>query len=124
VKIGEKMPDGAIFAGISPETRHPMFAAPADRLLVTFNRASELAARKTWDGQIYRIPTEREVDVLYKNRAAIGGFNETGEAPHSWYYSTATESKGGTRPRFQRFSDGYQGYAGEWYALSLRLVRS
>ncbi|HYW44393.1 MAG TPA: hypothetical protein VE959_16140 [Bryobacteraceae bacterium] len=28
--LGEKMPDGTVFAGISPETNQPMYATPAD----------------------------------------------------------------------------------------------
>src|ERR1039458_10259614 len=29
-KIGDKMPDGTVLAGISPDTNKPMYATPAD----------------------------------------------------------------------------------------------
>src|SRR4051794_158598 len=41
---GDKMPDGTIYAGISPDTGKPMFAASADaKLTMTFNEAKEYA---------------------------------------------------------------------------------
>jgi hypothetical protein len=29
-KVGDKMPDGTIYAGISPDTKQAMYATPAD----------------------------------------------------------------------------------------------
>ena len=45
-KIGDRMPDGTIFAGISPDTNKPMYATPADAsLTMTFNNAQKFAAK-------------------------------------------------------------------------------
>jgi len=39
-KVGDKMPDGTVLAGISPDTNKPMYATPADAsLTMTFNEA-------------------------------------------------------------------------------------
>jgi hypothetical protein len=35
-KIGDKMPDGTIYAGISPETGRPMYATLTDDATITF----------------------------------------------------------------------------------------
>jgi hypothetical protein len=38
--IGDKMPDGTVFADISPDNEKPMYARPADAsLTMTFNEA-------------------------------------------------------------------------------------
>jgi hypothetical protein len=43
-KIGDKMPDGTIYAGTSPDTGDPMYTAPADApLRMTFDEAAEYA---------------------------------------------------------------------------------
>ena len=45
-KIGDKMPDGTVLAGISPDTNKPMYATPADASsTMTFNQAREYAAK-------------------------------------------------------------------------------
>ena len=45
-KIGDKMPDGTIYAGISPDTNQPMYAPPTDAsLTMKFNDATEYAAK-------------------------------------------------------------------------------
>jgi hypothetical protein len=35
------------------------------------------------------LPTADELNVLFHHRAAIGGFNETGLSPESWYWSSS-----------------------------------
>ena len=43
-KIGDKMPDDTVYAGISPDTNKPMYATPADAsLTMKFNQAKEYA---------------------------------------------------------------------------------
>src|ERR1700733_10121787 len=44
-KIGTIMPDGTSFAGLSPDSGKPMYAAPADApLAMTFSEAQQYAA--------------------------------------------------------------------------------
>ena len=95
-KIGDKMPDGTVFAGISPDTNKPMYATPADAsLTMKFNEAQEYAAKLDAHGhKDWRVPTKAELNVLFNNRAAIGGFNVTGSYPAGWYWSASPTTNG------------------------------
>jgi hypothetical protein len=73
---GDKMPDGTVFAGISPDTNKPMYAPPTDAsLTMKFNEAQEYATKLDAHGhKDWRVPTKAELNVLFNNRAAIGGY--------------------------------------------------
>ena len=62
-KVGDKMPDGTVLAGISPDTNKPMYATPADAsLMMTFNEATEYAAKLDAHGhKDWRVPTKAEL---------------------------------------------------------------
>jgi hypothetical protein len=69
----------------------------------------------------WRLPTKGELNVLFNNRAAVGGFNVSGSGPAGWYWS-------GTQLTLwyawgQRFSDGCQLDHGKDYGSSVRCVR-
>jgi hypothetical protein len=83
VEIGEVMPDGTIYAGVSPETGKAMFTTAADAPATCgFHEAQEYAAKLDANGHLdWRVPTRSELNVLYQNRAAIGGFEESGSEP-------------------------------------------
>jgi hypothetical protein len=107
-KIGDKMPDGTVYAGISPDTNKPMYATPADAPLTMklFNKATEYAAQLDAHGhRDWHLPTKNELNALFNNRAAIGGFDVSGSDPAGWYWST---SPYGWSAWGQRFSDGSQ----------------
>jgi hypothetical protein len=59
LKVGDKMPDGAVYAGISPDRNKPMYTTPAPApLTMTFNQAKEYAAKLDAHGyQDWRVPT-------------------------------------------------------------------
>jgi Protein of unknown function (DUF1566) len=125
-KIGDLMPDDTVYAGISPDTNKPMYATPADaKLTYTFNAAAEFAKEKSYQ-KVYghgdwRVPTKAELNVLFNNRAAIGGFNVSGTFTDGWYWPSDPD---GATAWGQRFSDGSQFYnVGKENRLSLRLVR-
>src|ERR1017187_165709 len=122
-KPGDKMPDGTVYAGISPDTHNAMYATPADApLTYTFNQAQKYAEQLDAHGhKDWRAPTKAELNVLFKNRAAIGGFNESGSYPAGWYWSSSQNHD--FIAWGQRFSDGYQGYNSKINASSLRCVR-
>jgi hypothetical protein len=122
-KIGDKMPDGTVFAGISPDTNKSMYATLADApLTMTFNKATEYAAKLDAHGhQDWHVPTKAELNVLFNNRAAIGGFNVTGSNPAGWYWSSSSNYK--WFAWVLRFSDGYQYYSGKVNHSSVRCVR-
>ena len=122
-QIGKKMEDGTVYAGISPDTNKPMYARPADApLTYTFNQAQKYAERLDAHGhKDWRVPTKAELNVLFKNRAAVGGFNETGSEPAGWYWSSSQYDYYDAWD--QRFSDGYQGDVSKVNDSSLRCVR-
>jgi hypothetical protein len=121
-KPGDKMPDGTIYAGVSPDTNKPMYATPADApLTMTFNEAQEYAAKLYAHGhKDWRVPTKAELNVLFNSRAKIGGFDLTGSDRAGWYCSIAPRSG---RRWSKLFKDGYQNYDSENHPTSLRCVR-
>ena len=123
-KPGTAMPDGTIYAGVSPDTGKPMYTTPKDAALTCdFNDAANYASKLDAHGRKdWRVPTRAELNVLFQNRAAIGGFDTTGSTPAGWYWSSSRGINDGARA--QRFSDGYQDdYGLRNYASALRCVR-
>ena len=120
---GDKMPDGTVFAGISPDTNKPMYATPADAsLTMKFNKAQEYAAKLDAHGhKDWRVPTKAELNVLFNNRAAIGGFDISGSDPAGWYWSSSLSF--GWSAWGQRFSDGCQYDYFKVYPSAVRCVR-
>lgn len=111
-EIGDKMPDGTAYAGVSPDTGNPMYATPADApLTMTFNQAQKYAqdanAQNSYGHDDWHVPTKDELNVLFNNRAAVGGFNVNGSSPVGWYRSATPSNTWNTW--CQRFSDGVQG---------------
>jgi hypothetical protein len=125
-RIGSKMPDQTIYAGISPDSRTPMYTTPTGApLTYRFNEAAEYArqlnAEKYLGHDDWRVPTKGELNVLFNNRAAIGRFEVTGAEPAGWYWSS---SEGLDKEAYtQYFGDGLDGYYEQSNMLSLRCVR-
>src|ERR1035438_1397603 len=109
-KMDDKMPDGTVYVGISPDTGRAIYTTPADAsLTMTFNEAKEYAAKLDAHGhQDWRVPTKGELNVLFQNRAAIGGFDESGSYP-GWYGSSS-QNYFYYYAWVQRFSHGFQDY--------------
>lgn len=122
-KAGDRMPDGTIFAGVSPDTNKPMYATPADApLTMTFNAAKGYATKLDAHGhKDWRVPTRDELNVLFNNRAAIGELNVTGSMPAGWYWSASSHYL--WYAWVQRFSDGRQDDSDKGRYLSVRCVR-
>lgn len=126
LEIGDKMADGTIYAGISPDTNQPMYAAPADApMSMDFNAAAKYAKNFEVDGKKgFRVPSKAELDVLFQNRekgALKGTFNLTGSDPAGWYWSGTPYGKYSAYG--QRFSDGLQYGHGRDDVSSVRCVR-
>jgi hypothetical protein len=121
--IGEVMPDGTVYASVSPETGKAMFTTAADApATCTFNQAQENAVKLDARGRRdWRVPTKDELNVLYQNRAAIGGFEEPGSDPVGWYWSSSQFNE--YIAWGQRFSDGHQDFSNKSNVSSLRCVR-
>jgi Protein of unknown function (DUF1566) len=96
---------------------------PADApLSMTFNDAVLYAAKLDAHGHDdWRLPTNAELNVLFNNRAAIGGFNINGSYPAGWYWSGTQDFKWYAWD--QRFSDGRQVPNHEFSHSSVRCVR-
>jgi Protein of unknown function (DUF1566) len=120
---GDKMQDGSVFAGISPDTHKPMYATPTDAsLTMNFNQAREYAAKLDAHGhKDWRVPTKAELNVMFNNRAAVDGFNVSGSIPAGLYWSASPTGKG--IAWFQNFSEGVQSFALLSLQLPVRLVR-
>jgi hypothetical protein len=120
---GDKMPDGTVFAGSSPDTNKPMYVTPADAsLTMKFNEAQEYAAKLDAHGhKDWHVPTKAELNVLFNNRAAIGGFDISGSNPAGWYWSSTQNDRWDAWG--QRFSDGAQTYDTKHSHSSVRCVR-
>jgi hypothetical protein len=120
--IGGKMPDGTVYAGVSPDTGKAMYAAPADAsLAMEFNEAHKYCAELDASGhRDWRVPKKTELNMLFNNRAAVGGFNVSGSLPESWYWSASSHK---WHAWAQRFTDGYQSNDGKGLNSSVRCVR-
>ena len=123
-KIGDRIPDGTVFAGISPDTNKPMYATPADAsLTMKFNEAQEYAAKLDAHGhKDWRVPTKAELNVLFNNRAAIGGFDISGSLPTGWYWSSSQFNRWDAWG--QNFVNATKDNYPKYHLLSVRLVRS
>ncbi len=122
--IGDTMPDGTIFAGISPTTGKKMFAAPEDAPMgTTFNQAIKYAKSLQISGKKgFRVPTKEELNVLFQNRekgALKGTFNSAGSG---WYWSSSHGAANGIYKRC--FNNGATATRALRYtAASVRCVR-
>jgi Protein of unknown function (DUF1566)/Sulfatase-modifying factor enzyme 1 len=122
-EAGDKMPDGTIYAGISPDTGKAMYVTPADAPMTTkWREAMDYAAKLNTHGrQDWRLPTQGELSVLFNNRAAIGGFDVTGSYSAGLYWSGTQDDRWAAWG--QRFSDGDQFGNDETNHSSVRCVR-
>ena len=95
LEVGDRMEDGTIFAGISPDTGRNMFVTPKDAPgTLEWKAAMKYAADIDANGhKDWKLPTKAELEVLHQNRdksALKGTFNESGSDLSGWYWS-ATE---------------------------------
>lgn len=88
-RIGAIMPDGAVYAGLSPENGRPLYVTPADATHnMNFDEATAYAAALDAHGhRDWRLPTRAELHLLRENRNAIGGFGK------GWYWSSTPSRK-------------------------------
>lgn len=69
----------------------------------------------------WHLPAQDELNVLWVNRVAIGGFNVTGSFPAGHYWSSSELDN--NNASLQRFSDGNQLTVNKASGLSVRCVR-
>lgn len=120
---GTKMKDGTIYAGVSPDTGTALYVLPQDApLVMKWKEAMQYAANLDAHGhRDWKLPSKTELDMLFENRAKIGGFNETGSIPAGYYWSSSENAL--NNAWYQRFSGGFQFNVNKNNGLSVRCVR-
>lgn len=94
---GTIMPDGTIYAGISPDTNKPMYLAAADAAAaMDFNQAAKYAKELEAHGcKDWRLPSAAEMSVIHKNLdkgALKGTFNMTSAYPKGQYWTSTGDA--------------------------------
>lgn len=115
---GTIMADGSVYAGISPDTGRAFYAAAQDApKRMNWREATSYASACTDHGHAdWRVPSRKELGVLFNHRAAIGGFDDS-----DWYWSSSEYT-----PNIawsQRFIDGDQYGNGKNVTGAVRCVR-
>lgn len=109
-KIGDRLSDGWIYAGVSPDTGRPFSAYPIDAGVMSWKEGKEHAALlKRLGHDKARLPTIAELAALWRHSdkgALAGTFNESGAYPEGWYLSSSLHNF--KEPFDLRFSDGQQ----------------
>lgn len=74
-KFGEVMPDGTVYAGVSPDTGRAIFAMPQDLpSRMTWTEALKSATEQTFGGHSdWRLPTRSEIEQLCQAKVWTGG---------------------------------------------------
>ena len=129
--IGQKMKDGTIYAGTSPDTGADMFVMPSDASIkMNFNEAGKHMAQinkdKVFGQQDWRLPSKKELSVLYKNRNK-GALKKTFDCKNTEredFYVSSSQVFCPNGSWVQRFSDGEQEHHALGFKHRVRYMRS
>ena len=124
--IGDRMPDGSVFAGCTADGAR-LFAMPENAsALLDFNQAAAYAQKLSQNSALghddWRVPTAEELDVLFNNRAKIGGLEQTDQKFPLCFWSGS--AYGDDTYALQYFHDGSKVGASPPRRESVRAVRS
>jgi hypothetical protein len=123
-EVGDVMPDGTIYAGLSPTNCRPMYAVPFDApLLMSFGKAVKYAQNLTFGGKKdYRLPDIYELKSLCdnQNRGALSRTFNTSSRKGKFYWSSTTES---FKSMFVRMDNGVQDKYKRSDPSSVRCIR-
>ncbi|MBU6474983.1 MAG: hypothetical protein KGL10_06320 [Alphaproteobacteria bacterium] len=112
--------DDWIYIGPSVDTGRPLYVAPKDSGIMSWRKGNKIAAELRRKGQFgARLPSERELEQIFNNRAKITGLNENWHTEH-W---SSTNDGFGLCARTKCLTDGKGGPVGKGAYLSVRLVR-
>ncbi len=124
-KSGVKKEGRIICAGLSPNTGNKLYTMSKDAPLtmkwqdaVNYTATLNVSGHNDW-----RLPTKCELNTMFKERAAIGGFDESGCYPDGWYLSSG-EDRSKSRVWVQSFSTGQRYMGSKELPSSFRPVRS
>lgn len=134
-EVGQRMPDGTIYAGISPSTGRDMYVTPKDLkgihsglarfgelkgLMARFNKR---ASKKNFGHTDWHMPTEAELEVLYRicEKGALRKTFDRRSGINGWYWSSKETGPSGAKRL--RFGDGQWHNAYKGIESGVRLVR-
>jgi hypothetical protein len=122
---GGRMPDGTVYAGMSPDSNRSLYTTAEDAPgSYTWTEAVEYCQSLSIAGhQDWHMPTIGELAVQFKNRAEIGGFNETGRMQNATGYYWSSLQVGDATAWAQSFKDGFHENPAKDVQSSLRCVR-
>lgn len=122
--IGEQLPDGTVYAGLSPDSGRPLYARPADApLKMTFNAAAEQAKFLDAHGhRDWRLPSQAELELLNRH-AHLGALKDSFDTAGGWYWSAEVFTAFRSFRHGRKFSDGTAGYLCQDHRHLARFVR-
>ncbi len=119
---GNESVENWVCIGPSAETGKPLYVAPEDAGTMSWRKAQKYAYGLRCKGQEgVRLPTERELQQMFNNKAQIPNLNTDKWHKEHW---SATSSNFGTCAQSKCLKDGTGGAVGKGAYLSVRLVRS
>lgn len=126
--VGDRVSDGTIYVGISPDTGMAMYTTPGDApRTMKWGKAMDYAGSLDAHGhKDWRLPTRAELAALCERRdkgALTGTFNETGGLS-GWYWSATEVPNFPVGAWMERFSDGHRNWSWKDGVASVRPVRS
>lgn len=129
--IGTSMPDGTVYAGISPDGKR-MYVTPRDASLqMSFERAARyvqsLNATRTHGHTDWRLPSMEELKLLYDTKGEgflRNTFNESGQDYAGHYRSSQEHKTSKDCANSVNFRDGSGGSYYKSREMSVRCVRT
>jgi hypothetical protein len=123
-KPGDRMPDGTVYVGISPNMGRPLYAMTRDLpRRYSWTYAIKITAQQTVGGHTdWRLPTKDELNMLYLAQKTIGSQRDWRFRP-DWYWSNS-ECSPGPIAWSQGFDYGSQCHNLKSNAALVRCVRS
>ncbi len=111
VEIGDEMPDGTVFLGISPDNAQGLFLMPKNfENQFSDVEATRIVSRQTAYGHSdWRLPTRRELECVYNNKRhkSISAVFNT-RSPGPWYWvQIANNRVGGFDMRDKEYVTSY-----------------
>lgn len=98
-KLGEIMPDGTVYVGVSPDTGRAIFAMPHHLpSRMTWTEAQKAVTEQSFGGYSdWRLPTRNEMEHLFQTKVLSGGIYWSAKEYNrhdAWYLNCTTGLSG------------------------------
>jgi len=125
-EIGELMPDGTVYVGVSPETGGAMYARYRDSSLpMKWEKATKYVKGLSSHGyDDWKLPSKKEMQVLFENKekgSLKGTFNQSVFIGRGSYWTA--EEKDRNYAYYQCFKDGDQDWLRKDESGPVRAIR-